>query len=712
MAAAATAGWRCGAGAVALALAAAWGGLPGPAAVRAEEPPADAAPPASGETGGETPREEAPEATGEETAGRLGLEINGGRPIAGTATAVTVAGATGAPPGSRVRLRLAGVTHFATVGDDRRWSLTWPEVLPPGEHELVAEVVAPDGRSGRARHRVLVEAPGRLPRRPTVATPWPRVPSPASRAADFQESTDRWRIVPPPYELNAPSSRWDPYNQNVLKGDLPILGDDRFLVVTAISDTLVELRALPTPAGVSTAGTDLDFFGSQDQSFLVQNVFVSADFFRGDTAFKPFDWRIKLTLAANLNRVELDENALVQPDVRRGTNRDDGLATVQEAFVEAKLADLSPHYDFLSLRVGIQPFTSDFRGFIFSDTNLGARLFGNLGSNRHQFNLAWFERLEKDTNSGLNTFRFRDQQVGVANWYRQDFPVLGLTSQASLHYLRDEASFHFDDNEFLVRPDPAGDFTPHEIEAVYLGAAAFGHVGRINVDAAVYWVTGDDSLNPIAGRQLVETAGGFRLLEPVDIEAAMAAVELSMDRDWLRPKLALFWASGDGDLNDRDARGFAAIFDNPAFAGGGFSFWNRMGIRLASTGVALVNRGSLLPDLRSSKDEGQPNFVNPGLRLGSLGLDVEVTPELRAVATLNYLEFDATEVLEGLLFQGPIDREIGWDLSVGARWRPYLNENFVVLGGAAAFRPGRGFEQIFEDGSTLFQLFGSLTLTF
>src|SRR6185436_19636670 len=106
-------------------------------------------------------------------------------------------------------------------------------------------------------------------------------------------------------------------------------------------------------------------------------------------------------------------------------------------------------------------------------------------------------------------------------------------------------------------------------------------------------------------------------------------------------------------------------FDNPAFAGGGFSFWNRLGIRLAGTGVTLVNRGSLLPDLRSSKEEGQPNFVNPRLRLLTTGVDLEVTPKLKVIATANYLEFDATETLEKLLFQAPIDREIGWDLSIG-----------------------------------------------
>ncbi len=54
------------------------------------------------------------------------------------------------------------------------------------------------------------------------------------------------------------------------------------------------------------------------------------------------------------------------------------------------------------MRVGIQPFQSDFRGFLFQDSQLGVRLFGNRDNNRWQYNLAWFRRLEKDTNSGLN----------------------------------------------------------------------------------------------------------------------------------------------------------------------------------------------------------------------------------------------------------------------------------------------------------------------
>ena len=42
-----------------------------------------------------------------------------------------------------------------------------------------------------------------------------------------------------------------------------------------------------------------------------------------------------------------------------------------------------------------------------------------------------------------------------------------------------------------------------------------------------------------------------------------------------------------------------------------------------------MNPDSLVPDLRTSKIEGQANFVNPGLFLYNAGVDVDITPKLR-----------------------------------------------------------------------------------
>ena len=88
------------------------------------------------------------------------------------------------------------------------------------------------------------------------------------------------------------------------------------------------------------------------------------------------------------------------------------------------------------------------------------------------------------------------------------------------------------------------------------------------------------------------------------------------------------------------------------------------------------------------------------------------TPRLKSVFTANYLRFDHTEVLEGILFQAPIDEEIGWDLSAGFRFRPFLNQNFVFVGGVATLLPGDGFEDIFENDDTLYQAFANIILTY
>jgi hypothetical protein len=363
----------------------------------------------------------------------------------------------------------------------------------------------------------------------------------------------------------------------------------------------------------------------------------------------------------------------------------DGHIGFQEFFLEYHLGDLSPRYDFISSRGGIQGFTSDFRGFIFSDNNLGFRLFGNIQSNQNQWNLAYFRPLEKDTNSGLNTtFETRGQHVAIANFFRQDFLTPGYTLQLSFHYLHDDGRVHFDDNGFLVRPAAVGVFKPHTLDVYYLGWTGDGHIGPLNITHAFYQVFGRDDLNPIAA-------------EPLDINAQMFAVELSMDFDWIRPKVSFFWASGDSKPTDGRGRGFDAILDNPNFAGGGFGYWNRQALPLTGTGLELVGRNSLLPSLRSSKLEGQPNFVNPGLFLFNVGADMELTPKLRASLNLNFLWFHHTESLELLLFQPNVRRTIGLDYSLGIRYRPFLNDNVILTAGVAALTVGGALKDVYSE---------------
>ena len=537
-------------------------------------------------------------------------------------------------------------------------------------------------------------------------------------SANFSPNPDRWDIAMPEWrryetqpDVPYVKGHWyDPFNRNRIKGDYPIFGQRWFFHFTGTSETGFDGRRLPVPSGLNSPDPgESKFFGRGEQAFLSENLRLSFDLFRGDTSFRPVDFRVRVTPEINLNFLQTRERGLVNVDTRKGTNRFDTHVGLQEAFVEAKLHDLSPNYDFVSVRAGIQQFTSDFRGFLFSEEQPGVRVFGNLRSNRLAYNIAWFDLLEKNTNSGLNSFHKRGQQVYVANLYVQDFLTKGYTTEFSFHYNRDDASIHYDDNGFLVRPAPVGavvngDVRAHNIRAYYLGWTGNGHVGRINVSNAFYQVLGHDDFNTIAGRR-------------VTINAQMAALELSIDKDWARYRASLFYASGDSSnrsgasRTDGTARGFDSIVDNTHFAGGEFSFWDHEGLRLTATGVGLVSPMSLLPDLRSSKEEGQANFVNPGVYVFNLGADFDVTPKLRAFVNSNYLRFDRTEPLELLLFQQPIRHSIGTDFGAGIEYRPPLSENIVIRGGASALVPGQGLEDIY-NGRVLFSVFAKVKFQF
>jgi hypothetical protein len=507
---------------------------------------------------------------------------------------------------------------------------------------------------------------------------------------------DRWRIGTPTWDRYGKGhppvddypfvqgAWWDPYNQNVLKGDYPIAGQDVFMRLGFRTTNLVEYRQTPiptTPTEATQNPGEFEFFGNPNQFLFAQYNSASIDLFKGDSVFRPIDWRFKVNLIFNQNYLKVYELGVVSPDVTDGTNRHRTFWSLEEWFYESKIADTSPNYDFVSVRAGSQFFSSDFRGFIFADTNRAVRLFGNRLSNQDQYNVIWFDQTEKDTNSFLNTFDDRHQNTLIANYYRNDFVFPGYNTQVSFHYNRDQASTKFDANGFLVRPDPVGVYAPHQVDAYYLGWSGNGHINRYNVSHAAYYVTGRDELNPLAG-------------QAQDIHAFMGALELSYDRDWARFRCSYFYASGDSDPNDSQANGFDAIFDNPNFAGGEFSYWNRQQIKLF--GVNLVQRQSLIPNLRSSKFQGQTNFVNPGIQLVNFGFDADLTTKFKWINNANYLWFNQTESLEVYTFQEKVRNEIGLDLSSGVEYRPLLNNNILIVGGISGLLVGNGFRDLYQ----------------
>lgn len=536
--------------------------------------------------------------------------------------------------------------------------------------------------------------------------PQPAAPQGPTAPRDFEPFPSRWfapgravaGVQPPEYSINEKASPWNPYRQNVLKGDFPLAGtEDLFFSFTATNRLFFEKRDVPTPSGITGPGpVNPAFFGDSRQTFLQDDLALSFDLFRGQQAFKPVDWRVRVTPVFNYTRLDVNEVGVVVVDPAQGDTRERGDITLQEAFVEYHLFDWNDRYDFASVEAGVLPFRSDFRGFLFEDTNLGVRFFGNADQNKWQYNLAFFDQLDKDTNSGLVRYEDRDQNVLIANVYRQDWPVTGYATSVSFHWNHDRRAVEFDDNGFLVAPSPVGNFTPSELDAYYLGWAGEGHFGRWNITHALYRAFGTESQNPIAARS-------------TDIEARLAAVELSLDIDWWRPRVFGLYASGDDDPRDGDAKGFDAIVDAPAFGGGSFSYWNSQGLKFV--GTSLTNPGSPLADLQTSKTQGQANFVNPGVLLVGTAVDADLTPRWRGQIGCQYLRFDKTETLEYLLQAADIKKGIGFEVFAGTQYRPLLTNNVIVqLGGSVLF-PDDGFARIYDSNDMRYNVFVNVLTT-
>jgi len=509
---------------------------------------------------------------------------------------------------------------------------------------------------------------------------------------DFVPIPDRWRLVE---TLGLTKSRWfDPYNQSTLKGDRPLCGtDDKFFQLAFISDTIVEQRSFPQPVGVQTTERpgNNDTFGRQHSTVFAQTFIVGAALTKGSTAFKPPEYELRTAIAFQVNHVDVSEQRILQVEPSRGSIRTDVFVGVQELFLDYHLRNTSDRYDFDSVRIGIQPFSGDFRGFLFQDNQLGIRLFGDRDNNRFQYNLAAFWRLEKDTNSGLNDIvrDIRRDWVFIANVYRQDFPVPGLTSQLSVTYNRNReggTATQVDTNGFPVRPALIGDLRPRHYDVVYLGYNADGRIGRVNLTASATYALGSSSNSIFTSR-------------PAKIRSFFLAAEPSIDFDWIRVRASGLYASGDSNPYDDVERGFDAIVENPQFAGSDTSYWIRQTIPFAGGGRAIgVNgRNGVLNSLRSSKDQGQSNFNNPGTALLGIGADFDILPELRVSANVNHLWFARTAVLEALRVEGSIPNSIGTDISTAAIYRPKFNQNLVFRLSGAVFQPASGFKDLFTN---------------
>ncbi len=526
---------------------------------------------------------------------------------------------------------------------------------------------------------------------------------------EFAAIPDRWRIVS---ALGYPERLWDPYNgNNVLKGDRPAFGEDWFVSLAAISDSTFEGRSLPTPVAIATSPErgEIDVLGDPGQSMFIQNLITEFVLYKGDTVFKPPDYEFRFLPVFNFTRLAVNELGIVKVDPTSGDTRTEGFVGIQGLFFDKHLRNVSERYDFDSIRIGIQPITADFRGFLFQDSPIGVRLFGTRNNNLWQYNIGWFRRIEKDTNSGLNDITensfsdaIRDDDVLLFNVYRQDFPFLGFSSQLALVHNRNRENDtdFIDDNGFLTRPAALGIQQNREYDVTYLGYNGDGHIGRWNLSVSAYYAFGEETPATFVDRKS-------------DISAGFVAAELSRDFDWIRLRATGLYGSGDDDPFDNKSTGFDAIFENPLIAGADTSLWIRQAIPLIGGGrVTLSGQNGVLNSLRPNKLQGQSNFTNPGVALIGLGADLDVTPQIRVSLNANQLFFADTAVLEAARNQGKIHRRIGADLSMSITYRPFTSQNVVLRLNGAILVAQRGYKDLFGNDDSPYSVFANLILAY
>jgi hypothetical protein len=496
------------------------------------------------------------------------------------------------------------------------------------------------------RQRPGEELPERL--QPAECDP-NRLPTPSASPLPGSIPVDRWRIID---SLGHPDNRLDPYaTNNVLKGDRPIRGANGFSVLTASTTSLLESRRLAT-----------------GQLFNSQTASIDAVLYEGDTIFRPPDYQLRFTPIFNYSSTSASGATTTSTSVG-----------AQAFFFEKHLRDVSPQYDFDSVRIGIQPVTSDFRGFVLADQPLGIRFFGTRDDDVYQYSVGWFRRLPK------NPARQNELGAGIpandivmANLYIQDLGRPGLASELVFIYDRSRAR-----GTHVVVGDSDTTFTTgarHDYDVVYLGYGADGHLGTFNLTGSLYEVIGR------------EAEGVFTAL-PTKVQATFAALELSRDFDWIRIRASGLYASGDSNPTDGTSHGFDGINQTAIFAGSDSTFFIHQRLPLIANAIDLKQRDSLFPSLRSTSDTGESNFTNPGLELLGVGADLDLAPALRVSIDASHVLFADTAPLQTILGRTGLSRTVGTDASLDAIYRPLLSQNVIArlsvakLFTAAAARP-------------------------
>jgi hypothetical protein len=146
-------------------------------------------------------------------------------------------------------------------------------------------------------------APGRAPPIPgvePVVNPEALPPPEAFEHGGEMPLQDRWRILD---ALGNGENPLDPYNTNTFKADKPVFGEDWFFNVGAIADTIYQPARDPTGIGgqYTARPNESNTFGRYGRTQVIETDILELALIKGDTAFKPPDFELRITPAFNYN---------------------------------------------------------------------------------------------------------------------------------------------------------------------------------------------------------------------------------------------------------------------------------------------------------------------------------------------------------------------------------------------------------------------------
>ena len=215
---------------------------------------------------------------------------------------------------------------------------------------------------------------------------------------------------------------------------------------------------------------------------------------------------------------------------------------------------------------------------------------------------------------------------------------------------------YYDNNGFLVRPAQIGDDRGYNYDVNYLGYNGDGHFGRFNLTTSAYWAFGHSDHNQFSPSPNNDGARRSTASSPrpsrrsISTGSACASPALYRERRQQsagRPRHRLRRDLREPAIRRRRHELSGSASRIPLIGGGG---------------VALNQPNGVLADLRSSKDEGQSNFNNPGLDARRRRRRFRPAAASCALSTnFNYLCFADTAPLEFLRHQAehPQDHRLG-----------------------------------------------------